>query len=114
MSGGVIGPEALQRLKAAAGPGGFLEGAETAPFCTPFRDGEIGATPLVLRPDSTKRVAALVAICAETGAALVPQGGNTGLTGAGLPHATGAEVVLSLGRMNRIRAIDPLKRHDHR
>ncbi|MDH3667975.1 MAG: FAD-binding oxidoreductase [Paracoccaceae bacterium] len=99
----------LDRLKRAAGPGGFLDGpADTAAYCTPFRDGETGATPLVLRPDTTEKVAALVTICAETRTPIVPQGGNTGLTGAGLPRIAGNEVVLSLTRLNRIRAVDPL------
>jgi FAD/FMN-containing dehydrogenase len=105
----MIAPETLERLKEAAGPGGFLDDpAETAPYCTPFRDGELGATPLVLRPGSTVQVAKLVRICAETETPIVPQGGNTGLTGAGLPHAGGGEVVLSTGRLNRIRDVDPL------
>ena len=105
----MIAAATLERLKAAAGPGGFLEDpADTAAYCVPFRDGEVGATPLVLRPATTQAVADLVAICAETRTPIVPQGGNTGLTGAGLPHATGSEVLLSLTRLNQIREVDPL------
>ena len=37
---------------------------------------------------------------------IVPQGGNTGLVG-GTPDATGNAVVISMRRLNRIRAIDP-------
>ena len=40
--------------------------------------------------------------------AIVPQGGNTGLVGGQIPDASGAEIVLSLVRMKRIREIDPL------
>ncbi len=99
----------LARLRAAAGPGGYVDDpAAIRPYCTPFRDGEAGTSPLVLRPDSTERVAALVRICAETRTPIVPQGGNTGLTGAGLPHPSGGEVILSLTRMNRVRVVDPL------
>ncbi|HSF94128.1 MAG TPA: FAD-binding oxidoreductase [Thermohalobaculum sp.] len=105
----MIAPEILARLKAAAGPRGYIDDpGQIRPYCTPFRDGWVGATPLVLRPDSTAKVAELVSICAETGTPIVPQGGNTGLTGASQPFETGDEVILSTGRMNRIRDIDPL------
>ncbi|HUF86666.1 MAG TPA: FAD-binding oxidoreductase [Thermohalobaculum sp.] len=105
----MIAPEVIERLKQAAGPRGYVDDpAEIAPYCTPFRDGWVGKTPLVLRPGSTAQVADLVRICAETRTPIVPQGGNTGLTGAGLPHDTGDEVILSLGRMKRIREVDPL------
>ena len=50
----------------------------------------------------------MVAACAREGVAIVPQGGNTGLSGGSVPTGTRREVVLSLGRMNRIRAIDVL------
>ncbi|MCH8166957.1 MAG: FAD-binding oxidoreductase [Proteobacteria bacterium] len=104
-----VSDETLARLKQAAGPRGYLDDpAAIAPYCTPFRDGWVGETPLVLRPDTTEGVAALVRICAETGTPIVPQGGNTGMTGAGLPHMGGDEVILSTGRLNRIRGIDPL------
>ena len=105
----MIAPEILARLKDAAGPRGYIDDAAgIAPYCTPFRDGWVGETPLVLRPDTVEAVAALVRICAETGTPIVPQGGNTGLTGASQPHLGGAEVILSTGRLNRIRDIDPL------
>jgi FAD/FMN-containing dehydrogenase len=105
----MIDAKVIGRLKEAAGPGGWLDDpAEMAPYVTPFRDGSVGRTPLVLRPDTTEKVAAIVRICAETRTPIVPQGGNTGLTGSGLPHETGGEVVLALGRLNRIREVDPL------
>jgi FAD/FMN-containing dehydrogenase len=105
----MIAARTLDRLKQAAGPRGCIDDpAGILPYCTPFRDGWVGATPLVLRPDSTETLAELVRICAETDTPIVPQGGNTGLTGASQPHGTGAEVILSTGRLNRIRAIDPL------
>jgi FAD/FMN-containing dehydrogenase len=53
-------------------------------------------------------VADIVRVCATAGVAIVPQGGNTGLTGAGQPHADMSEVIVSTSRMDRIRAIDPL------
>ncbi len=99
---------ALARLKAAVGEGGWIEDADaTAPYLVEPRGLYRGRTPLVLRPARREAVAAVVAICAEEGIALVPQGGNTGLVGGSVPFARGDEVVLNLGRMNRIRALDP-------
>jgi FAD/FMN-containing dehydrogenase len=66
-----------------------------------------GRAQLLLRPANTRQVAALMALCHEASVAVVPQGGNTGLVGGGVPDASGRMVVLSLARMNRIRAIDP-------
>jgi FAD/FMN-containing dehydrogenase len=60
----------------------------------------------VVRPGSTAEVAAVVRACAARGAAIVAQGGNTGLVGAGVPDASGTQVLLSLTRLNRIREID--------
>ena len=65
-----IAPDILERLKAAAGPGGALEDpADTAPYCKSFRDGWVGRVPLVLRPQTTAAVADVVRICAEAASA---------------------------------------------
>jgi hypothetical protein len=73
------------------------------------RGGSTAAPPpgLVVRPASTAEVAAVVRICAEVGLPIVPQGGNTGLVGGGVPPEDGHNITLAPGRMNRIRAIDP-------
>jgi FAD/FMN-containing dehydrogenase len=63
-----------------------------------------GTARLVVRPGDSREVAAVVAACAREGAAIVPQGGNTGLVGAGVPR--GGEVLLSLQRLNRIGEVD--------
>ncbi|CAB4869705.1 unannotated protein [freshwater metagenome] len=63
-----------------------------------------GAARLVVRPASTDEVAAVVAICAQHGAAIVPQGGNTGLVGASVPR--NGEVVLSTTRLTRCDPVD--------
>ncbi|NCT98394.1 MAG: FAD-binding oxidoreductase [Comamonadaceae bacterium] len=60
----------------------------------------------VVRPGSTAEVAAVVRACAAHGASLVPQGGNTGLVVGSVPDGSGTQVVLSLQRMNAVRAID--------
>jgi FAD/FMN-containing dehydrogenase len=94
-------PETLSRLKAALGPGGWSDDPVVlAPLLHEWRGRYEGGTPLLARPSSTTGVAEVVRICAETGTAVVPQGGNTGLVGGQIP--TGAEILLSLTRMTRI------------
>ena len=67
-----------------------------------------GNTPLVLLPGSTEEVAGIVRLAAETGTAIVPQGGHTGHAAGGVPSEHANEIVVALGRMNRIRDIDLL------
>jgi FAD/FMN-containing dehydrogenase len=49
-----------------------------------------------------------VRLCAEHGAAIVPQGGNTSMVGGAAVSEDGSQIVLSLSRLNRVRAIDPI------
>src|SRR5436305_498774 len=63
-----------------------------------------GAARLVVRPADTGQVAAAVRACAQARAGIVPQGGNTGLVGGGVPR--GGEVVLSLRRLDAIGEVD--------
>ena len=58
----------------------------------------------VVRPASTEQVQAIARACSAAGVAMVPVGGNTGLTGA--TEAQDA-VMISLDRMNAIREIKP-------
>jgi FAD/FMN-containing dehydrogenase len=97
----------LDALKALVGPGGYLEGAaDTHAYRRAWRYSYEGQTPLVLRPKSTAEVQALVRYCAQNGVPMVPQGGNTGLTFAGVPHETMSEVVITTERLNKVRGID--------
>ncbi|PJK27762.1 FAD-binding oxidoreductase [Minwuia thermotolerans] len=99
----------IERLIAVVGPqGAITDPDDMAPYLVEWRDKWRGKSALVLRPSSTAEVAEIVRICAETGTAIVPQGGNTGLVGGSIPFEGGDEIVLSLGRMNRVRAVDPL------
>jgi FAD/FMN-containing dehydrogenase len=63
-----------------------------------------GESPAVVRPGSTGEVASVVRACYEAGAAIVPQGGNTGLAGGSVPR--NGEIVLSLRRLDSISAFD--------
>ena len=97
----------LDRIKAAVGSKGYTtDPDEIALQCQSWRDNWCGWVPMVVRPANVQEVAAVVGICAETGTSIVPQGGNTGLTGGGQPHDTGTEIILSTSRMNKIREID--------
>lgn len=95
-----------ERLAARLGPRGYSTDPDLiAPHLIEWRGRHRGATPFLAMPESTCEVVDLVRLCAQTGAALTPQGGNTGLVGGQIPNG---EVLVSLKRMNRIRAIDPL------
>jgi FAD/FMN-containing dehydrogenase len=97
----------LDRLKATVGPAGFLEEErDLAPYLTDWRGLYRGRTPLVLRPGSTEEAAEIVRLCAEARVAIVPQGGNTGLVGGSVPDAGGEQILVSMSRLNRIRALD--------
>jgi len=65
-----------------------------------------GRALAVVRPGNTAQVAEVVKACAAAGASIVPQGGNTGLVVGSVPDASGTQVVLSLARMNAVRALD--------
>ena len=81
---------------------------DTAPYLTDWRRQYCAGAECVVRPGSTEEVARVVAACAREDVAIVPQGGNTGLSGGSVPTGARREVVVSLGRMNRIRALDVL------
>ncbi|MDX1404004.1 MAG: FAD-binding oxidoreductase [Woeseiaceae bacterium] len=96
----------VERLKDIAGPGGWTnDPQELAPHLSEWRDRWHGKTLLMVSPDSTDKVAAIVAACAEAGTAIVPQGGNTGLCGGAIPDESGDQVLVSMSRMNRIRSL---------
>src|SRR6185437_14109265 len=65
-----------------------------------------GASTVLVRPGSVAEVAAVVVACRRHGAAVVPQGGNTGMVGGGVPLA--GEVVLSLRRLDAVGDVDRL------
>jgi len=81
---------------------------DTASYFLDWRRQYRAAAECVVRPANAGQVADVVRLCAREGVAIVPQGGNTGLSGAAVPSGRQREIVLALGRMNRIREIDPL------
>ena len=96
----------LHALRAAVGAAHVLTEGDLSAWEQDWRRRWHGKALAVVRPGSTAEVAAVMKACAVHGTALVPQGGNTGLVGGGVPDASGTQVLLSLQRLNRIRAID--------
>ena len=96
----------LERLGEIVGTANVLCGNDMAPYLVDWRGRYRGAARCVVRPGTAEEVAAVVRACAEVGAPMVPQGGNTSLCGAATPDGEGAAVVICLSRLNRIRAID--------
>lgn len=97
----------VDQLRSIVGdPHVLTEAVDTAPYLTDWRGNFTGVAQAIVRPGSTEEVAAVVALCAKTRTPIVPQGGNTGLVGGGIPDSTGSAIIVSLRRMNRIRDID--------
>lgn len=98
--------DVLRSLSDLLGSKGWIAGRDATGYIRDWLD-RYGVPPLgVARPASTGEVAELVRICAATGTALVPQGGNTGLCG-GAVDVTGQGVIVSLERLNEINLVDP-------
>ena len=99
----------IESLKSIVGADQVLVDAhDTAPYLTDWRRRFVGRALAVVRPANAEEVAQVVKLCAQARIAIVPQGGNTGLVGGSTPDASGTAIVLSLQRMQRVRAVDPL------
>ena len=99
--------DVVERIKQALGPAGWIdEVQDMVPYLADMRGIYTAHTALVARPKSAQEVAAVVTICAGAGVGIVPQGGNTGLVGGSVPSESGDEILLSLGRMNKVRSLD--------
>jgi FAD/FMN-containing dehydrogenase len=93
-----------ERLAARLGPKGYATDTDTlAGYLKEWRGRFQGRTPLLALPANTAEVRDVVRMCADAGAAITPQGGNTGLVGGQIPEG---EVLVSLKRMNRLRGVD--------
>ncbi|MDP2325853.1 MAG: FAD-binding oxidoreductase [Gammaproteobacteria bacterium] len=102
-------PAIAAELQSIVGAHGLLdERSDLDGYLTEWRGLYRGVTPLVLLPSDTAQVAAILRLCTQHRIGVVPQGGNTGLVGGGIPHSTPdhPEILLSARRLNRIRALD--------
>lgn len=84
----------------------LTEATDTAAFLTDWRRIFSGKALAVLKPGSTAEVASIVQLCNQFRVPVVPQGGNTGLVLGSVPDTSGSAIVLSLTRLNQIRALD--------
>jgi FAD/FMN-containing dehydrogenase len=96
----------LDALREVVGAAQVLVGGDLSAYELDWRKRYRGRALAVVRPGCTEEVAALVRLCRRHGVSLVPQGGNTGLVGGGVPDDSGRQLLLSLTRMQRIRHID--------
>jgi FAD/FMN-containing dehydrogenase len=98
----------LDSLAALLGPKGFTrDPADMAPWLSDWRGRYHGRAAALLSPATREEVAKIVRCCAAECVPLVPQGGNTSMVGGATPDDSGEQLIVSLRRMNRIRALDP-------
>jgi FAD/FMN-containing dehydrogenase len=95
----------IDTLRARLGTSHVLTDAfDIEPYCSDWRGRYSGQPLCVVKPGSTEEVAAVVRACVDANVPIVPQGGNTGLCGGATP--INGEIVVSLTRLNHVRAID--------
>ncbi|VTU15706.1 putative FAD-linked oxidoreductase [Variovorax sp. SRS16] len=96
----------VDRLRTIVGVSHVLTEGDLTAWEQDWRKRARGKALAVVRPASTQQVADVVKACAAAGTAIVPQGGNTGLSVGSIPDESGTQVLLSLQRLNAIRATD--------
>jgi FAD/FMN-containing dehydrogenase len=96
----------LDALRGVVGPNQVLTDGDLDAYHLDWRQRWRGRSLAVVRPGSTAEVAAVLRLCHEARVAVVPQGGNTGLVGGGVPDESGQQILLSLTRLQAVRAID--------
>ena len=96
----------LRALRTIVGDAHVLTEGDLTAYEQDWRKRERGHALAVVRPATTPEVAAVVKCCAAAGVSIVPQGGNTGMVVGSTPDASGTQVVLSLQRLNAVRALD--------
>ena len=100
-------PELLNQFAAIVGEKHAIrDSASMAGYMTEWREIWVGKSPLVMRPANTEEVSRILKLASETGTAIVPQSGNTGLVGGQIPFEDGDELLLSLDRMTKILNVD--------
>lgn len=96
----------LTQLRSIVGAEHVLHEGDLSAWEQDWRRRSRGRALAVVRPANTEQVAAVVRACAAAGTAIVPQGGNTGLSVGATPDASGTQIVLSTQRMQAVRALD--------
>ncbi|MBH0112876.1 FAD-binding oxidoreductase [Novosphingobium sp. YJ-S2-02] len=97
----------LEEAADLLGPQGLTTDPDLVePWLTDWRGRFTGRALALASPADTGQVSALVKLCASHGVAIVPQGGNSGMSAGATPDTSGEQLLLSLRRMNRIRDVD--------
>lgn len=97
----------LSQAAALLGPRGLIRDHDLmAPWLTDWRGRYTGKALALAQPGSSEELAALVGLCARHGVPIVPQGGNSGMAGGATPDTSGAQLLVSMRRMNRILSLD--------
>ncbi len=97
----------LNDARKLLGSRGFTSDAELMqPWLTDWRGRYSGAALGLASPANTEAVSAFVKLCNRHAVPIVPQGGNSGMSGGATPDSSGDSVVLSLRRMNAVRDFD--------
>ncbi|HUD28151.1 MAG TPA: FAD-binding oxidoreductase [Novosphingobium sp.] len=97
----------LDAAAALLGPRGLTRDPELVePWLTDWRGRFTGAAIALASPADAAELSALVRLCAQHDVPIVPQGGNSGMSGGATPDGSGKALLLSLRRMNAIREID--------
>ena len=100
--------ELLEGLRAIVGNAGVVDAAALLqPHLIDWRKRHTGQAACVVFPRSTSQVAEVLRYCRRHGVRVFPQGGNTSVCGGSVPAAEGVNIVLSLGKMNRILEVNP-------
>lgn len=101
----------LADLLPTLGPRGLIRDADLIePWLTDWRGRFTGKALALAAPASTGELAETVRLCAAAGVPIVPQGGNSGMSGGATPDGSGAALLLTTRRMNAVRAVDPAAR----
>ncbi|KNY24479.1 FAD-binding oxidoreductase [Methylobacterium sp. ARG-1] len=95
-------------LESIVGPENVLRGSDKDPFLIDWLGKYRGDARAVVRPADTAEVASIVEQCSSRSIPIVPQGGNTSLSGGATPDRSGEAIVLSLARLNKVRSVDPV------
>lgn len=96
----------LTKLRTLLGEAYVLSEGDLTIYEQDWRKRTRGKALAVVRPANTQEVAEVVKACAQAGVSIVPQGGNTGLVVGSIPDQSGTQVLLSLQRLNTVRALD--------
>jgi FAD/FMN-containing dehydrogenase len=101
-----LSPDLVARFAAVVGAQHALtDPDQQLPYLREWRDMYDGRASVVLRPGCTEEVSKILALANAHAIPVVPQAGNTGLVGGQIPMR--GEVLLSVGRLKRVRSIDP-------